>query len=75
MGKRVILAGQGESEGPWGHRVGPVMIWQVSQRIRLWGHILTLHEKPARPGDDEKEADYFAFLISGMGDILFRTVK
>jgi hypothetical protein len=39
------------------------------------GHILTLHEKPARLGDDKKEADYFAFLISGMGDILFRTVK
>ena len=36
------------------------------------GHILTLHEKPARLGDDKKEADYFAFLISGMGDVLFR---
>jgi hypothetical protein len=64
MGKRVILAGQGESRffgTPGWTSHGSFLV------DRAVGHILTLHEKPARPGDDKKETDYFAFLISGMG--------
>jgi hypothetical protein len=38
-------------------------------------HILTLREKSARPGDDKRGADYFAFLKSDVGDVLFRTVR